>query len=205
MIIHDCEQGTEEWRLLRAGMPTASEFSSIITSKGEPSKSMKKYAMTLAAELYAKKPLEVFAGNYHTDRGTELEPQARAEYEFIIGHYVEQIGFVTDDKNKYGCSPDGLVGEDGMTEYKCLKTDNHVSAMLFYKKYGRCPAEYVQQTQGQLFVCDRKWCDLVFYHPDLPMVVIKQTVDIDFQKALVKQLNAVISERDSILETINSY
>jgi hypothetical protein len=33
MKIHNCTQGTEEWRKLRAGIPTASEFHKIITPK----------------------------------------------------------------------------------------------------------------------------------------------------------------------------
>ena len=44
-IIFDIEQGSDEWHALRAGKPTASEFSKLVTSKGEPSKSMADYAI----------------------------------------------------------------------------------------------------------------------------------------------------------------
>ena len=57
MQIHDVEQHSDAWYSLRAGMPTASEFSKIVTSKGEASKSAAVYARTLAAELFAGKPV----------------------------------------------------------------------------------------------------------------------------------------------------
>lgn len=204
MIIHDIEQGSDEWYSLRAGIPTASEFSKLITSKGEPSKSMTTYAMTLAAEKYAGRPLGSFEGNEWTDRGKELEEPAKSAYSFITGLEGEDIGFVTDDNKEHGCSPDWLVGE-GLAEFKCLKTENHVKAMLYYKKHGRCPTDYVQQTQGQMFVTGKDWCDLVFYHPSLPLVVIRQTPDKVVLDGLIKQLEAVKKERDSILETINTF
>jgi hypothetical protein len=62
MIIHDVVQGSPEWHALRAGIPTASEFSQLVTSTGEPSKSMKEYALVLAAEKYAGTVVDGFAG-----------------------------------------------------------------------------------------------------------------------------------------------
>src|SRR3546814_2809936 len=82
--------------------------------------------------------------------------------------------FVTDYAETMGCSPDGLVGDDGMVEVKCLKAENHIKAILYHASKGHCPPDYVQQTQGQLLICERQWCDLVFYHPDLPLLAIRQ-------------------------------
>jgi hypothetical protein len=205
MKIHNVEQGTDEWLALRAGKPTASEFSKLITSKGEPSKSMPTYAAGLAAEKFAGKPLSSFNGNVWTDRGTELEPAARDLYAFTHNCEVDQVGFITDDAEQYGCSPDGLVGNDGMAEYKCQKTENHIKTLLYYKKYKKCPSDYVQQTQGQLLLAEREWDDLVFYHPDLPMLVIRQERDEEFIKKLQNQLALVVHERDKILEIIKEF
>jgi hypothetical protein len=47
MIIHDLEQGSEEWLQKRAGIPTASNFSNLVTSTGSLSKSIDKYAISL--------------------------------------------------------------------------------------------------------------------------------------------------------------
>ena len=204
MIIHNCDQGSAEWYALRAGMPTASDFSKLITSAGETSKSLAGYAITLAAEKYAGKPVDAWQGNGHTDRGKALEPAARAAYALIHDHEVTQAGFVTDDLGRYGCSPDGLVGDDGIAELKCLKAENHIKAIMYYRKYNVCPPDYVQQTQGQLLVCKRQWSDLVFYHPDLPKLVIRQEQDGYFIEALEHHIDMVIVERDRILSEIEA-
>lgn len=204
MRIHDVEQGSDEWFALRSGKPTASEFSKLITSTGEPSKSLSGYAITLAGELYAGKHLDAWEGNAYTDRGKLLEDDARKMYAFL--HDVEpvQVGFVTDDALLYGCSPDSFIGDDGMTEIKCLKAENHIKAILYYKKHKKCPPDYVQQTQGQIMVCEREWCDLFFYHPELPRLTIRQHRDDAIAVALKGAIATVLTERDIIIEQLRA-
>lgn len=201
MKIHNVEQGTDEWFAIRSGRPTASEFSNLITSTGEASKSLPAYAARLAAELYAGKPVDSFEGNAWTQRGNELEDAALSLYGLQMDCEPEKVGFVTDDDELYGCSPDAFAN-DGMVEIKCLKTENHVKAILYHKKHGRCPTDYVQQTQGQMFITGRKWCDLVFYHPELPMLIIRQEPDKKVVDGLIVQLNNVLEERDKILQVL---
>lgn len=203
MIIHDVAQRSPEWYALRTGIPTASEFSKIITSTGEPSKQASTYAMTLAAELYAGKPIDAWEGNAYTERGRELEGQALDYYAFVNGVTVQTVGFVTDEELGAGCSPDGLVGDDGMVEVKCLKAENHIKAILYHKKHGRCPTDYVQQTQGQLMICDRDWCDLLFYHGMLPSIVIRQERNPKIHDALRDGIKTLIADRDDILKIMN--
>jgi len=205
MLIHECDQGSAEWYQLRSGIPTASCFSKLIQSDGKPSKSMKTYAVTLAAELYAGEPMEDWGGNYYTDRGKELEPIARSAYEFEKGTEADLVGFITDDLKRYGASPDSLINKEGMLEIKCLKTENHVKTLMYYKKNKRCPTDYVQQTQGQIFIAERVWCDLVFYHPVLPMLTIRQERDRELIKALQNQLALVLEERDRVLNIIKEF
>jgi len=202
MILHDAEQRSEDWYRLRAGLPTASEFSKIVTSKGEPSKTAATYAITLACELYAGKPVDAWEGNTWTERGREYEQEALDFYAFASDAEVVPVGFVTDDDGSMGCSPDGLVGDDGMVEVKCLKAENHVKTILYYRKHGKCPTDYVQQTQGQMMICGRQWCDLIFYHPDLPMLTIRQEPDPAFQQALTEGIRDVLKERDAVFKTI---
>ena len=202
MLIHDCEQGSEQWKSLRSGLPTASNFSSLITSKGEPSKSLAGYALTLAGELFAGKPLETWEGNVWTERGKELEAEAIRLYEFAHDATVDRVGFITDDARQAGCSPDGLVGNDGMVEIKCLKPENHIKAILYFQDKGKCPTDHVQQTQGQMLIADRYWCDLIFYHPDLPLLVIRQLPDENIQNALIEGISNVTAERDRIVDAL---
>ena len=199
MIHHEFVQGTPEWFAIRAGKPTASCFDKLITSTGEPSKSMPGYAITLAGELFAGKPLDAWEGNVYTERGKLLEDEARSMYAFLNEVEPQQAGFITDDTGAYGCSPDSLIGEDGMLEIKCLKAENHIKAILYFKKNQKLQPDYVQQTQGQLLVTGRKWNDLFFYHPDLPRLCIRQTLNAEIAEALKMQIEAVIKERDKIL------
>ncbi len=212
MIINTDEQGSDGWFGSRAGIPTGSEFSRLITSTGAPSKSMPEYAAQLAADAYAGKALDRFGGNQYTDRGTGMEEEARLWYELQYNCEVEQVGFISDGDPemenpiiRYGASPDGLVGEHGMVEFKCQIAKCHVATLLYFKKHGRCPSSYVAQTQGELLVAEREWNDLVFYHPALPKLVIRQVPDPKIVAGLKSQLAACIATRNITLSTLRSF
>ena len=81
MKIIECDQGTPEWWAARCGIPTASQFSKIITPvKGEPSTSWLDYACQLIADIAMGGPPEGVEsmGNRHTRHGQETEAAARA-------------------------------------------------------------------------------------------------------------------------------
>lgn len=204
MIIHDVEQNSPEWMKLRAGIPTASVFSKLVTSKGVTSKSLEAYAATLAAEKYVGGPVEAWEGNEHTERGHALEIEAIKDYEIIHKAKVERVGFVTSDDGTMGCSPDCMVGDDGMMEVKCLKAENHVAAIIRHAKDGTTDPKYYQQTQGQMMICERKWCDLAFYHPTLPMLVVRQIPNHIFCESLALEIETVVIRRDEILEVLQA-
>ena len=201
MIIHDVSQNSPEWLALRAAIPTASEASKLITSTGEPSKSMQDYAEALAGNMYAGKDLSAWEGNSYTERGHEIEDHARAAYELQNSVDVVKVGFVTDDLKQWGCSPDGLIGDDGLLELKCLPK-RHIKTLLYFKKHGKPPTEYIPQCQMQLFVTGRTWNDLFFYHDDLPSLRIRITPDSKLFTALESQLKAVIAERNLIYKAL---
>lgn len=205
MKIHDVEQRSADWYALRSGLPTASEFSKVITSTGERSKSLSGYARTLAGELYAGKPLDPWEGNSWTERGRELEENAKAFYSFAKNVTLQNVGFVTTDDGRMGCSPDSLVGYDGMVEIKILKAERHIEAILYYQKHGRCQPDYVQQTQGQMLICERQWADLFFYHAELPPLIIRQIPDETVQWALRTHIPDLLTERDTILAALRKH
>jgi hypothetical protein len=205
MQVHNVDQNTPEWESLRAGIPTMSEGSKLVTSTGEPSKSMPEYAKVLAAEKYAGKPLSSFKGNKSTDRGHELEPDAAEVYSFMREIEVFKVGFVTDDDMTYGCSPDRGVGEDGMIEIKCLETKGHIDMLLYYRKNKKAKSTYIVQPQGQIMTWEKAWCDLVFYHPDLPTLIIRQEPDNKIITSLKRQIEIVNGERDRIYQQIKEF
>lgn len=207
MKIHTCQQQSEEWYALRVGIPTASEFSKIVTSTGERSKQLNAYAMQLAAERYAGIDLNRWGGNLSTDRGRFLEEAGLQQYAFERDADIIKVGFITDDECSYGCSPDAFVGTHGLAEVKCLNAEKHVAAILRWQEKGdsplnvekhACPPDYIQQTQGQLLITGRQWCDLIFYHPKLPMLVIRQTAIPAVQSGLLEGIADLLAERDRI-------
>ena len=201
MIVHEVEQNTDEWMTLRAGKPTASCFSKLITSTGAASKSMPAYAETLGGELYAGKPLDAWEGNKFTERGHETEPEAVLAYEMMKDTDTQQVGFVTDDLMQYGCSPDRIVGDDGLLEIKCLPK-LHIESLRYINKNDRIPTKFVAQCQGQLFITERKWCDLFFYHADLPTKIVRVYPDEKIFAGLKSQLSACIAERNIVFNEL---
>jgi putative phage-type endonuclease len=204
MIIHDVEQRSEEWYRLRAGKPTASECNRMITTTGLVSKSLSGYAMTLACETFAGQPVDAWEGNQWTERGRAMEDEAIRLYEFATDSTVEKIGFVTTDDGIMGCSPDGFVGDDGMIEIKCLKAERHADVILYYGRNRRAPADYIVQAQAQMLVCERAWCDLVFYHPILPLLVIRQAPDPHLRNNIRNVLPGLCRERDEITAALRA-
>lgn len=189
MIVVDCEQGTEEWLVLRAGIPTASMFSKIITSTGKASTSANAYMNALLADWYVGRPVDAWEGNEWTQRGNELEPRARKLYEMIVGEETKQVGFCfKDDGRTVGCSPDSFVGEDGLLEIKCPKA----STLIGYMLEERLPTTYKAQVQGQLWITGRQWCDFLAYHPDFKPVIIRVERDEKFIAALEGLVNIFI-------------
>lgn len=201
MIIHTVEQNTPEWLSLRAGLPTASAFSKLVTSTGAPSKSINDYALLLANEKYAGCDLDGFEGNKHTERGHELEDDAAQWYGLIKDFPVDVIGFVTDDNKIMGCSPDRM-SDNVMVEIKCLGAKAHTTALMYYKKHGKMPTAFIQQTQGQMMICEKERCDLVFYHPKLPKLIIRSEPDEKFLDSLLDQIHEVSNIRDEIYNTL---
>ena len=204
MKIHDVEQRSPEWYRLRMGVPTASCFDKLVTPTGRPSKQATDYARFLAAELFIGRPLDMWGGNAWTERGKEMETQALSFYEFTNDIEARKVGFVTNDDCTAGCSPDALIGDDGMLEIKCLAAQHHIGAIMHYRQHGTCPPDYVPQTQGQIMLCERAWCEIMFYHPELPALTIRQTALPEYVSVLAAQIKAVIAERDAVLSALRS-
>lgn len=199
----DCDQNSIEWMNARCGLPTASEFSKLITSTGAPSKSIEGYAEKLAGDFYAGVQLDVWEGNQYTEFGHELEQESVDYYEFNY-EPTQTVGFITDDKGLYGCSPDRCVGKEGLLECKNLPKQ-HIKVLLYYKKHGRIPPAYIPQIQGQLFITGLKWCDSLFYSKHLPKLIVRHYPDLSVMAGLAKQLKECLALRDEIVEQLRSF
>jgi putative phage-type endonuclease len=198
MQIINITQGEKEWFEARKGIPTASGFSKIITpAKCEASKTASTYMYELIAERLGATN-ESFS-NEHTERGNELEPLARDTFEFIMDLKVDQVGMVKTDCGKIGCSPDGLIGDDGGLEIKCPKASTHVKYLL----EGKLPLEYKTQVMGSLMVTERKYWYFMSYHPELEPFIIKVERDEEYISKMrehIDKFNEEMEEQIKIIE-----
>ena len=159
-------QGTAEWFALRAGKFTGSRFADLMArTKSGTSASRANLIATLAVERLAGMCVETYS-NAAMQRGTELEPEARAAYEAHIGGLVQEVAWIPHpDLDYVGISPDALVGDDGLAEFKCPSSmAKHLDAL----RSGSHAVEYRWQLIGQLWVTGRQWVDAVSYDPRFP-------------------------------------
>ena len=155
---HNFEQGTDDWFEVRKAKITASHAQAI----GNNGKGLETYIFELMADFYSQAEKDQFSTK-DTERGNELEVYAREMYELENDVVVEQVGFVETDKH-VGCSPDGLVGKDGLLEIKCLNDVKHYKILVKGEK--EIESQYIWQVQMQLLLTGRKYVDLMFYNPN---------------------------------------
>lgn len=176
MKIFNFAQYSPDWWNARRGIPTASEFDRILTpATGKLSKSADGYACQLIGEkLSTEYPLTTMnPATAAMERGTAMETAARSWYSVYHSLEVEEVGFCLSECERFGCSPDGLVGEDGGIEIKCPLPHTQVSWLLS----GELPSDYKAQVHGTLIVTGRQWWDFVSYCPGLPELVIRVEAD----------------------------
>ena len=194
----DCEQGSDEWFAARLGVPTASQFSRIVDTKGRWSSRGQKYCDQLVGEIisgepYAKPRIPVPQEEnsksnpfYWADRGTYLEDEARNHYMALTGNKVKQVGFGIWQPLTIGCSPDGLIGDDGGLEIKCPSPAVHNE----YLREQRLPPIYFQQVMGSLQVTGRQWWDFFSYHPNFSrQLLIRVERDEEYIDKMHEQLS----------------
>lgn len=200
MIVHrDLEQGSDAWRKARLGVVTGSAIDGVLTpGKLLPSKSTG-YLNQLVAETLIGQPCDDFDGSAWTERGTLMEDEARRWYAFDRDVEIDRVGFITTDDGRVGCSPDGLVGEDGGIEIKCPSLKTFVG---YATDHDALRDAYVGQTQVFLFVTGRKWIDLVAYNPAFNPVVVRVTPDAKYQAALADVLPKFVARIDAAVELL---
>ena len=204
MIAHNVEQGSAAWHRLRLGCLTASRCRTLVTATGKVSKGAG--VQTLVNELVAERligePVTDASGPW-MERGTTLEAEARAWYAFEKGVDVAEVGFITRDDGRVGCSPDGLVGEDGGLELKVPSAKVMVGYAL---DHATLAAAYRHQVQMSLMVTGRSWWDLAAYSPSrrIPSVAIRVEPDADYLSALRDAIAGVLTRVDDALSTIGA-
>lgn len=195
LVIHDCAQNSPEWFEARRGIPTASEFSTVLAKGrgGGESVTRRKYLLTLAGQILTGEVVQTWAGNEHTERGHAMEDDARRLYAFQRDTEPTLVGFMR--RGRAGASPDSTVGTSGLLEIKTKLPHLQLEVL----EQDRLPPEHVAQVQGQLWVSGRDWCDFVSYWPKLPLFVTRVYRDEAYIAALAKAVAEFNEELDAIV------
>jgi hypothetical protein len=158
---HTMEQGTDEWHDVRSLKLTASHGTAI----GNAGKGLITYVTEKVVESIVGRK-ENFVSK-DMERGNELEPIARAKYEFEKGVTVLELGFIEVHKHA-GFSPDGLIDEDylddgpGLCEIKARNDVKHYNLLVG----GPVDSGVIWQMNIGMFMTKRKWCDFISYNPN---------------------------------------
>jgi putative phage-type endonuclease len=189
--------------MLRAGKVTASRVADVLSKvKSGESAGRKNLKMDLVAERLTGKPTDSFT-NSAMQWGTEQEPFARIAYEAYRNLFVEQIPFMDHPTIEwFGCSPDGLVGEDGLIEIKCPNTTMHIE----YIQDGKPPSRYIPQMMAQMACTGRKWCDFVSFDPRMPeelqLFVVRLNRDDVYIQEMEAEVKQFLNEVEQALEQL---
>lgn len=195
-----CEQGSPDWARARLGIPTASEFASVMAKgrAGAESRTRQSYLYKLAGERLTGEPMESIT-TAHMERGKLMEDEARAVYAFTMDRACERVGFLR--RGQAGASPDALIGEDGLLEIKTKLPHLMVEAIL----RGEFPPEHKAQCQGQLWVSGRAWIDIAVYWPGLPMFIARAERDEVYIRELAEAVGAFNAELDGVVEQVRRF
>jgi putative phage-type endonuclease len=201
------EQGSDEWKALRAGRVTASKVADAISKlkNGGESATRRELRIKLVTEALTGEPADDIFETAAIRWGRENEAYARMYYEELRQVQVRQIAFAHHPTLKRaGASPDGLVGTDGLLEIKCPMSHTHLNYILA----GVVPEDYKPQMLWQMECTGRNWCDLMSFDPRMPKglrVFIRR-----FQKdqvalaSITTEVTGLINEVEEMVKSLNA-
>lgn len=200
----NCNQGESDWVMARLGKVTASEMHNLLTPKLEIKKDkekVSKYLYIKVAEGYRMKPLPQFS-SFATERGQELELDARKWHKL---HHPDDklrtVGYIEHDDGRCGCSPDGLINNDGGLELKCPGPANHIK----YFDQGILPDDYAAQVHMSLYVTGRPWWRFLSYHTGFPKFVLTVHRDEKICATIAEALARFYADYDKAMEKLRSF
>ncbi len=200
LVIFDCEQNSPEWYAARLGIPTASEFSTVMAVGPRGGKSVGRvaYLNKLAGEILTGDPMPTYT-NADMDRGKEQEDEARDLYTFTAEAELRRVGFVRS--GSAGCSPDSLVGTKGGLEIKSAAPHVQIERLL----KGELPTEHKAQVHGSMWVCGRAWWDFMSYCPKLPPFIKRVYRDEAYIAKIAQEVELFNIELQQTVEFVSKY
>lgn len=188
------EQRSPKWHEIRKGVLTASEFGAWLLKKDKRSQDAKAKAIARCVSQ--------IAGGWEPDifeteamrRGTEMEPEAVEHFELQTGLKVRPVGFCLSTEGRFGCSPDGLIGDDSGFEGKVPIGPTHV----YYRREGVLPDAYKLQVHGCMAVTGAKTWWFQSYNRGLASLRLEVERD-DFTEELLAGLKSFSRELEAAI------
>lgn len=200
-VVHDVDQGTDEWHKCRNGILTASEMKLVLTPTLKVSNNDKTRAHVyeLAAQRISGWTEPQYVGDAML-RGHADEITARDLYNDKVAP-VEELGFIT--RNIGGCvlgySPDGsgIMDPFGI-EIKSRLQKYQVQTIAT----NEVPNEYMLQLQTGLLVTGWEYMDFISYSGGLPMWRIKTMPTPEYQDAIFE---GAIAFEKKVCDVVEEY
>ena len=154
------------WLNQRVGCLTASRMADAMAmlKSGEPSEARHKLMIEILAERMTGDAMPHFV-NDAMRHGIETEPLAKAAYEAASGNLLDACGFILHPSiEHFGASPDSMLDDDAVVEFKCPTPTTHVGWLLA----GAVPDQHKPQILAQLACTQRTRAVFVSFDPRMP-------------------------------------
>lgn len=196
MKISPHPQGSIDWQIARSGIPTASEMDAIVTPefRARTGETPKTYLARKVAEAWTGGPIASL-NVFDVEQGRLLEEEAVPWFELEHETTVQRVGLITTDDGRVGCSPDGLIGDDGGIEIKCPTMPVHINYLL----KGVLPPDYAAQVHGSMFVTGRKWWKFLSYCRRMPPLLLHIERDEAIQERLGEAIMKFLEQFDAAM------
>ncbi len=202
-IVHNVQQGSDEWEALRIGMITASKFADIIKNgKGkEESKCKISLIENLTVERLINRKLDIIQ-TFAMKQGLEREETAKLQYKFKTLRQIQECGLIQIENTFIACSPDGLIDQDGGLEIKCPEPKAHYE----YLNCDSIPDRHIAQVQGCMWVTNRFWWDFVSYNPDFPEHLQLKIIRVNRDDEIIEKIKVnAYDVEEKIKQNINKF
>ena len=223
------EQRTFDWYRARLGKFTASTIADLMTRGRGKDEVWGKTALALINQVAYERMLNpivvdddepdglfadyLYFANTESKAmrwGIENEPVARSLY-CIASHVspadvVETGSMEHKELTMLAASPDGLVGDDGLIEIKCVGSARFMRYLdvTDSESLKEIEPKYYWQIQCQLACTNRGWCDFVVYNPFVANPLHIARIDRD-DEAIGKMLDRVYLAEGMVQDIIDKH
>ena len=185
-------QGTDEWKEIRHGKVGGSTIAKLMSYHDKSIRNCTEYYSVLAEHAEEFDPFIENRITAEMQRGNDLEPDARKEYERISGSVVQQVGWVEMDNGLIGISPDGIVNEKHNIEIKCPSSNTHMMYILDNSVFTE---KYAWQIVHNFYVMDIEKLTCISYRPENTLCpLLHFDVDMDTTIKISAKVSKTVKE-----------